>query len=74
MEKQEQQSTTIKRRGRNWRARYLTKEEFNTFLLNDWEHLCGKIITMATDIAWLKKIGVGIFLAIAAMAIKIIVG
>lgn len=38
-----------KRKGRNWRAKYLTKDEFNEWRTNHFAHL-------VTDIKWIKLI------------------
>jgi len=53
--------TTPNGKGRNWRARYLTKDEFAQFRDNHFKHL-------VNDVKWLKLLLVVILAAVIGSA------
>ena len=50
-----------------------TPDWFREWVTNDLQHIIEDIIGIKVDIGWLKKIGIGIFVALIILALTILV-
>lgn len=55
-----------KKKGRNWKAKYLQRIDFQEWLDNDWKHLVDDVRLMKWQIKLLLYIGIAILVALIA--------